>query len=181
MANELIGVEEVAKRLGLSVQTVRAYTGKGIISLSQIGAKHNFLYDSNYIDIYKERNLQYNKDELLNTTQVANILRVNYSTVVNYTRKGLIKPICTNLLGKTQYLKKDIDAFNESLGDTDIDSLFTTSDLATIFACQYATIYAWKKGGIIKVVRTMPNGDVYYAADSVDRIQAFKTGKHTAD
>lgn len=163
---------DVAKRLGVSRQTVLKWAKEGVIPIAEFSCSGRHLYDADCIEEIASK-VDFHK--LITASEAARVLGVAYTTVLAYKDKGYIKNITEFPAGRFFFDKEEIDQLDKACGMPYSDDLYTSGDIARGVGIDTSQVCEMLKTSDIKPARVLPSGKVYYTSDVYMKFaRAFK-------
>lgn len=102
---------EVAKRLGVSAVTVRDWGDRGLIPFSNTptGQRRYKEEDVNKLEESIGISELTGNEELISSEEAARILEVSVSTVIKWSKNGILTPVVITPTNHRRFKKSDID------------------------------------------------------------------------
>lgn len=171
---ELLNIYQATKELQMGRTKFCRLVQEGKIPIAKYSYSGRHLFDSVEIKEAIQKAAE-EEQNYLSYSQVASILGVSYTTAVKYCERGYFEPVEHGSVNVTYFKKEDILAFAESLGETDLDSLLTTKELAMQANVSITFVIALCSDGAIVPARKLPTGRCFYSASTVDEVKRLKT------
>lgn len=167
----LYNVVEAAEKIGISKHKLLRYVREGIVEPTRFSLTGRHQFNNKAIKKIKKLIQEQEEEQanLINLSEVANIMGVSLNTISKYMRQDIIKPIKS--VNKVNYFdRKEIEDFSKSLGSTDFENLISSSQAAKILGVTASCINRYRRENRLIPDRTLPGGSHFFLKDKIVKI-----------